>query len=37
VEAVFTGVSYGTRPYLSTGFHMDSPQALRDGINEYER
>lgn len=37
VEAVFTNVTYGTRPYFSTGFHMDSPQAVADGFNEYER
>lgn len=37
VEAVFTNVTYGTRPYFSTGFHMDSPQAVKDGFNEYER
>jgi hypothetical protein len=36
VEAVFTNVTYGTRPYFSTGFHMDSPQAVKDGFNEYE-
>ena len=37
VEAVFTNVTYGTRPYFSTGFHMDSPEAVKDGFNEYER
>jgi len=37
VEAVFTNVTYGTRPYFSTGFHMDSPQSVKDGFNEYER
>jgi hypothetical protein len=37
VEAVFTSVTYGTRPYFSTGFHMDSPQSVKDGFNEYER
>ena len=37
VEAVFTNVTYGTRPYFSTGFHMDSPQAVRDGFQEYDR
>jgi hypothetical protein len=36
VEAVFTNVTYGTRPYFRTGFHMDSPQAVKDGFNEYE-
>ncbi|MEJ0008835.1 MAG: hypothetical protein WDM77_21340 [Steroidobacteraceae bacterium] len=35
VEAVFTSVTYGTRPYFSTGFHMDSPQAVKDGFDEY--
>src|SRR5690349_1731182 len=35
VEAVFTNVTYGTRPYFSTGFHMDSPQSVKDGFNEY--
>ncbi len=37
VEAVFTNVTYGTRPYFATGFHMDSPQSAQDGFNEYER
>ena len=37
VEAVFTNVTYGTRPYFTTGFHMDSPQAVQDGFDEYER
>ncbi len=37
VEAVFTSVTYGTRPYFSTGFHMDSPQAVKDGFDEYAR
>jgi hypothetical protein len=37
VEAVFTNVTYGTRPYFSTGFHMDSPQAVKDGFDEYAR
>jgi hypothetical protein len=35
VEAVFTSVTYGTRPYFSTGFHMDSPQSVKDGFDEY--
>ncbi len=35
VEAVFTNVTYGTRPYFSTGFHMDSPQSVKDGFDEY--
>jgi hypothetical protein len=34
VEAVFTNVTYGTRPYFTTGFHMDSPQAVKDGFDE---
>jgi hypothetical protein len=37
VEAVFTNVTYGTRPYFATGLHMDSPQAVQDGFDEYER
>ncbi|MEJ1964886.1 MAG: hypothetical protein WDO56_26475 [Gammaproteobacteria bacterium] len=37
VEAVFTNVTYGTRPYFSTGFHMDSPQSVKDGFDEYAR
>jgi hypothetical protein len=37
VEAVFTNVTYGTRPYFGTGFHMDSPQAVKDGFDEYAR
>ncbi|HTC51143.1 MAG TPA: hypothetical protein VK700_04330 [Steroidobacteraceae bacterium] len=37
VEAVFTNVTYGTRPYFTTGWHMDSPQAVKDGFDEYER
>jgi hypothetical protein len=37
VEAVFTNVTYGTRPYFTTGFHMDSPQSAKDGFDEYER
>jgi hypothetical protein len=37
VEAVFTNVTYGTRPYFDKGFHMSSPQAMQDGFNEYER
>ena len=37
VEAVFTNTTYGTRPYFSTGFHMDSPQSVKDGFDEYER
>ncbi len=34
---MFTNVTYGTRPYFGTGFHMDSPQAVKDGFDEYER
>ncbi len=37
VEAVFTNVTYGTRPYFSTGFHMDSAQAVEDGFDEYKQ
>jgi hypothetical protein len=37
VEAVFTNVTYGTRPFFATGLHMDSPQAVRDGFDEYQR
>jgi hypothetical protein len=37
VEAVFTNVTYGTRPYFDTGFHMTSPQAVKDGFDEYPR
>ncbi|HEY0340960.1 MAG TPA: hypothetical protein VGC34_09160, partial [Steroidobacteraceae bacterium] len=37
VEAVFTSVTYGTRPYFNTGFHMASPQSVQDGFDEYER
>ena len=37
VEAVFTNVTYGTRPYFSTGFRMDSPQSIQDGFIEYEK
>lgn len=35
VEAVMTSVPYGMRPYFGTGFHMDSPQAVADGFEEY--
>ena len=31
MEAVFTSVTYGTRPYFNTGFHMASPQAVQAG------
>ncbi len=37
VEAVFTNVTYGTRPYFDTGLHMTSPQAVKDGFDEYAR
>jgi hypothetical protein len=37
VEAVFTNVTYGTRPYFSTGWHLDSAQAVQDGFDEYAR
>jgi len=37
VEAVFTNVTYGTRPYFDTGFHMNSAQAVADGFEEYAR
>jgi hypothetical protein len=37
VEAVFTNVTYGTRPYFDTGFHMNSAQAVKDGFEEYVR
>jgi hypothetical protein len=37
VEAVFTNVTYGTRPYFDTGFHMTSAQAVKDGFDEYPR
>lgn len=35
VEAVMTTVPYGMRPYFGTGFHMTSPQAVKDGFEEY--
>jgi hypothetical protein len=37
VEAVFTNTTYGTRPHFDTGFHMNSPQSVKDGFDEYER
>ena len=37
VEAVFTSTTYGIRPYFSTGFRMDSEQAVKDGFIEYEK
>ncbi|HUK00909.1 MAG TPA: hypothetical protein VLW26_01370 [Steroidobacteraceae bacterium] len=35
VEAVLLSVPYGMRPAWSTGVHMPSPQAVRDGFKEY--
>ena len=35
VEAAMTTVPYGMRPYFAAGFHMDSPQAVKDGFQEY--
>lgn len=35
VEAVLLAVPYGMRPGWSTGAHMPSPQAERDGFKEY--
>ncbi len=35
VEAVLTSVPYGMRPGWSTGVHLPSPAALRDGFKEY--
>jgi hypothetical protein len=35
VEAVLLAVPYGIRPGWSTGVHMPSPQAQRDGFKEY--
>lgn len=35
VEAIMTTVPYGTRPYFSTGFHMDSEQSVKDGFVEW--
>ena len=35
IEAIMTSVPYGMRPYFSTGFHMDSEQARKDGFVEY--
>ncbi len=36
VEAVFTNVTYGTRPYFDTGFRMNSAQAVKDGFDDYQ-
>lgn len=35
VEAILQSVPYGMRPGWSTGVHMESPQAKRDGFKEY--
>ena len=35
VEAVLLSVPYGMRPGFSTGVHMPSPQAQKDGFKEY--
>ena len=35
VEAVLLSVPYGMRPGFSTGTHMPSPQAQKDGFKEY--
>jgi hypothetical protein len=35
VEAVLVSVPYGMRPGWSTGTHMPSPQAIKDGYKEY--
>jgi hypothetical protein len=35
VEAVLQSVPYGMRPGWSTGVHLPSPQAARDGFKEY--
>ena len=35
VEAVLLSVPYGMRPAWSTGIHLPSPQAQRDGFKEY--
>lgn len=35
IEAVLLSVPYGTRPGWSTGVHLPSPQAIRDGFKEY--
>ncbi|MDR2215440.1 MAG: hypothetical protein LBE59_06330 [Nevskiaceae bacterium] len=36
VEAVFTSVPYGSRPYFSTGFRMDSEMAIKEGYVEWQ-
>ncbi|HEV7632965.1 MAG TPA: hypothetical protein VGO41_08220 [Steroidobacteraceae bacterium] len=35
VEAILLAVPYGQRPGWSTGTHMTSPQAVKDGFKEY--
>jgi len=35
IEAVLVSVPYGMRPGWSTGVHLPSPQAVRDGFKEY--
>ncbi len=35
IEAVLLSVPYGMRPGWSTGVHLPSPQAIRDGFKEY--
>ena len=35
VEAVLLALPYGTRPGWTTGVHMPSPQAQKDGFKEY--
>jgi hypothetical protein len=35
VEAILQSVPYGMRPGWTTGVHMESPQALKDGFKEY--
>ena len=35
VEAILLAVPYGQRPGWSTGTHMASPQAVKDGFKEY--
>lgn len=35
VEAILLSVPYGMRPGWSTGVHMPSPQAVKDGFREY--
>jgi hypothetical protein len=35
VEAILLSVPYGMRPGWSTGVHLPSPTAQRDGFREY--